>query len=660
MLNKQLKIQVYIAVVCATAIAVAGRLGMPGQWDNPWLVAGLLLAGGAAGAWPVRIPNVKIQFTVSHPLVLCALGMLGPAPAMAAAMAGVLGATLYNRRKSTWSRLLFNLGSQALTSGLAGWFFILTGGRSGSPLRDLLLPMFVATTVLFVVNTVLVALVVSLDQHTSFLATCRESLLWSAVSYYTGLSFAAAIMLLNDSVGAPGFVLGIAPVWMLVSFNRTQKGWQAEQQKRTDQAERLNHELEGKVADRTRELQTTLGQLEETNSQLVETNDALTQAGKAKSQFLATVSHELRTPLNAVIGFSELLANQHVEGLSDRQQEFLGAIHDGGEHLLALINDILDLSKIESGRMPLNLEVVNVAAVMAEVTSLMGAQASESRITLHLDCDSEIGRVSVDPKRFREVLLNLVSNAVKFTPEEGQVGLIAEIEESDLVIQVTDTGIGISVQDQTKIFEEFYQVDGSYTRKFQGTGLGLGLVRRMMEIHGGTVAVTSKAGQGSTFTCRFPDCQVTVPVLDEEHEIATENAVEQASHLLRPDQQTILVAVGNPMTMRLATNALKSRGYRVLEAVSAESLLQVARTQEIDLVLVAPDLRGLDSFTEAAGLRNEPAAARLKVVALAGSDAFTQETLVAAGFDGLIPTPVKINRLPFQVRTCLERKENVA
>ena len=203
-------------------------------------------------------------------------------------------------------------------------------------------------------------------------------------------------------------------------------------------------------------------------------------------------------------------------------------------------------------------------------------------------------------------------------------------------------------------------MDGSYTRKFQGTGLGLGLVRRIMELHGGTVEVTSKTGQGSTFSCRFPDCRVTVPALTEDLEIVTELVVEPVAPPLRSDQQTVLVAVDNPLNMRLATNALRSRGYRVLEAVSAETLLEAVRTQQIDLALVAPDLTGLSDYTDAAGLRNEPAAVDLVVVALAAACSFSQEKMVTAGFDGLIPTPVKINRLPSQVRTYLERKENVA
>ncbi len=661
--KKSSLIRYYIAAVCTAATAVAYHFAAEGQWAAIGTLACLLVAGGAAGAWPVRLPNVRVQFTVTHPIILCSLAMLGPGPAMLVAVAGVVGATLKGRRKATVVRYVFNMGAQTLAAGLAGWMFLLAGGLAGEHLRDLLAPLLAATVILFLGDNGLVAMVVAIDQSKSFRSVWNESFRWSAVSYFTGLSFACAIILLYESLGVMGFALGIAPVWLLVSFFRIQKRWQTEHQRRMEQVEQLNRVLEWKVKDRTRELQTALGSLEDTNSKLVGANEALTEASKAKSEFLATVSHELRTPLNAVIGFSEVLCAQETDGLSRRQLDFLKAIHDGGDHLLSLINDILDLSKIESGRMPLNLDVVEVVTIVSEVVAMLQGQSENGGLTLDAECEPEIGPVSVDPRLFREILLNLVSNAIKFTPDGGSVRVLARMERGDLVIQVVDTGIGLAKEHQAKVFEQFYQVDGTYTRKFRGTGLGLGLVRRMVEMHGGTVAVESTPGAGATFTCRFPACRVDLPreLPSQVLEAADRSRIpESSAPVAKEGQRTILVVDSDQLNRRLATNALKTRDFRVLEAAGGESALRVLRVQRVDLALIALDLAGADSFALAHEIRTDPAARGVSLVAMAGTEATDPATIRDSGFDGLIAAPVQINRLPQQVRSYLERKENVA
>ena len=630
----------------------------------------LLLAAVAAGAWPVRLPNLRVQFTVCHPIVLCSLAILGPGPAMLVASAGVVGATLKVRQRATAVRFVFNLGAQILATGLAGMTFLVCGGLAGEPLRGLLIPLLAATTVLFLADNGLVAMVVAMDHGKPFWSVWNESFRWSAVSYFTGMSFASAIMLAYESLGVMGFALGIAPTWLLVAFFKIQKRWQAEHQRRMEQVEQLNRVLEWKVKDRTRELQAALASLEDTNSKLVGANEALTEASKAKSEFLANVSHELRTPLNAVIGFSEVLSAQETEGLSKRQLEFLKAIHDGGDHLLSLINDILDLSKIESGRMPLNLDVVKAGAIVSEVVAMLQGQAEKNDLKLEEECQDDLGAVSVDPRLFREVLLNLVSNAIKFTPGGGSVRVLARMEAADLIVEVLDTGIGIAEEDQARVFDQFFQVDGTYTRKFRGTGLGLGLVRRMVEMHGGTVGVQSAPGEGAAFTCRFPDCRVDLPKEVPSHGFGRtwaadgsdtlQGAAPDPAPVVRAGQRTILVVDSDPLHRRLAVNVLRTRDYRVLEASGTASALRFFRVQRVDLVLVALDLAGDDAFALADDIRSEPAARGLSLIALAGSKTVDPALIREAGFDGLIATPVQINRLPHQVRTYLERKEHVA
>ena len=663
-------IRLFIGAVCVTAGAVALRYGAHGIWDQAAILATLVLGTAAAAAYPVRLPNVRVQFTVNHPIILCSLAMLGPGPAMLVASAGVVGATLKVRHKATTVRFLFNIAAQILAAGLAGMAFAATGGLASEPLRELLIPLLAATTVLFLVDNGLVAMVVAMDQSKPFWSVWNGSFRWSAVSYFTGMSFASAIILAYESLGVVGFALGVAPAWLLISFFRIQKRWQAEHQHRMEQVEQLNRVLEWTVKDRTRELQAALGSLEDTNSKLVGANEALTEASKAKSEFLANVSHELRTPLNAVIGFSEVLADEKTEGLSDRQRDFLKAIHNGGEHLLSLINDILDLSKIESGRMPLNLEVVEPVAIVSEVVAMLQGQAENNELDLGAVSEDGIPAVSVDPRLFREILLNLVSNAIKFTPAGGSVQVLARMERSELIVQVVDTGIGIAEKDQAKVFEQFFQVDGTYTRKFRGTGLGLGLVRRMVEMHGGTVTVQSAPGEGATFTCRFPDCRVDVPkciptpVFAEQH-LGDEagpsaDTTEDPVSVVKAGQRTILVVDPDPLNRRLAVNVLKTREYRVLEATGTASALQYFRTQRIDLALVALDLADADAYALAQDILTEPAARTVALVALADEQTTDPAVIRKSGFDGLIATPVQINKLPSQVRSYLDRKEHVA
>ena len=268
------------------------------------------------------------------------------------------------------------------------------------------------------------------------------------------------------------------------------------------------------------------------------------------------------------------------------------------------------------------------------------------------------------------MLLNLVSNAIKFTPEGGSIRVLARMEDSDLVVQVVDNGIGLAEGDQARVFEQFFQVDGTYTRKFRGTGLGLGLVRRMVEMHGGTVAVHSVLGEGATFSCRFPDCRVDVPrelppsdfgvnVSGNEGDPLSSDSPDPVP-MVKAGQRTILVVDPDPLNRRLAVNALKTRDYRVLEASASAAALQFLRVQRVDLVLVALDLADADAYALAQDILNEPAARGVALVALAGTEMTDPAVVRESGFDGLIATPVQINKLPNQVRTYLERKEHVA
>jgi signal transduction histidine kinase len=229
----------------------------------------------------------------------------------------------------------------------------------------------------------------------------------------------------------------------------------------------------------------------------------LEAASQHKSEFLANMSHELRTPLNAIIGFSEVLGERMFGELNEKQDEYLKDIHASGQHLLSLINDILDLSKIEAGRMELELADFHLPQAIENALVLVRERALRRGITLEQSIDPHVGEVQGDERKVKQVLLNLLSNAIKFTPEGGRVEVRARVADNMAELSVMDTGVGIAAEDQQAVFEEFRQV-GVAEKKAEGTGLGLALARKFIELHGGRIWVESQVGAGSTFTFTLP------------------------------------------------------------------------------------------------------------------------------------------------------------
>ena len=229
----------------------------------------------------------------------------------------------------------------------------------------------------------------------------------------------------------------------------------------------------------------------------------LEAASRHKSEFLANMSHELRTPLNAIIGFSEVLTERMFGEVNEKQDEYLKDIYASGQHLLSLINDILDLSKVEAGRMELEVTDFDLPAAIDNALILVRERASRRGIALGRAIDVGLGTVRGDGRKVKQVLLNLLSNALKFTPEGGRIDVRATMNEGMAEISVADTGVGIAPEDQEAIFEEFRQV-GTADKKVEGTGLGLALSRKFIELHGGRIWVQSRPGTGSTFSFTLP------------------------------------------------------------------------------------------------------------------------------------------------------------
>jgi signal transduction histidine kinase len=253
------------------------------------------------------------------------------------------------------------------------------------------------------------------------------------------------------------------------------------------------------------ELGTLAANLNRMNDQLGRLYRELETASRHKSEFLANMSHELRTPLNAVIGFSEVLQDRLFGDLNDKQAEYVADIHTSGRHLLTLINDILDLSKIEAGRMELGVSSFAFADVLQTSVALLRERATRQGINLRLEVDPSIGVIEADERMLKQVLFNLLANAVKFTARSGHVDVTARGDGDEVLVSVRDDGIGIAAADQARIFEEFEQVGRAHVQ--EGTGLGLALSRRFVELHGGRLWVVSEPGRGSTFTFTLPRTQ---------------------------------------------------------------------------------------------------------------------------------------------------------
>ena len=232
---------------------------------------------------------------------------------------------------------------------------------------------------------------------------------------------------------------------------------------------------------------------------------AASEASKAESAFLATMSHELRTPLNAIIGFSDLMATQHLGPLGIlRYREYAGYIHKSGSQLLSLINDLLDLSQIDAGNAKLVEQSVSLRHVITEAVRMVALQAKQLHVKIMTELPSDLPFVYGDERRILQIILNLLSNAIKFTRADGTVSIQVEHETGDLLLKVSDTGLGIAAKDLPKVLERFGQVDSTLSRKHKGTGLGLPLVKDLIELHGGSISIESQVDIGTIVTVRFP------------------------------------------------------------------------------------------------------------------------------------------------------------
>jgi signal transduction histidine kinase/ActR/RegA family two-component response regulator len=404
----------------------------------------------------------------------------------------------------------------------------------------------------------------------------------------------------------------------------------------------LNRELEQRVQARTAELNAA-------NAELSQANDALLRANRLKDEFLATMSHELRTPLSGVLGLSETLQLGIYGPLTAKQQQALSAIRDSGQHLLELITDILDFAKLEAGRVELALEPAPVDQICAASLQFIQPMAQAKNQKTGLTLDWRADTVRADGRRLKQMLTNLLNNAVKFTPRGGEIGLRVEADPArgEIHFAVWDTGIGISAEDQARLFQPFIQLDSRLARQYEGTGLGLALVRRMAELHGGRVTVHSEgvAGRGSTFTLTLP-WQPPSPAPEAAPGVAAATGAVPLSR--NGTGQLVLIVEDNEVNLVTLTDVLREQGYRVETARQGDEGLERARTLRPDLILLDIQLPGLDGLEVLRQLRAspDPQLAATPVIALTAlvmpGD---RERCLQAGANAYLGKPIGINTL---------------
>jgi signal transduction histidine kinase/CheY-like chemotaxis protein len=596
----------YIALHLGAAAAILLHLfpGAPLRVGTELMA--LAIIGAMVAPHAVHL-GMRVEMSISHPFILATLILLGEREAVLVAMVCITSLCVMRTPRMVAYRALFNVASFVVTTWLTGETYQAFGGRPGTVSGgDTIVALMVATLVFYLANTFGISGVVAAANRLNVLHVWQDSFLWSAPSFLAGGSLALGMAYFLDRFGIASFLLSL-PFCLLIYYSyKLYLEKLEERRQHLKDIEQMNAHLERKVRERTQELEVV-------NQKLQDSNRELQRLNSLKSEFLANMSHELRTPLNAIIGFSELLLDPTFGALNEDQKGYTSDILSSGRHLLELINDILDLSKIEAGKMRLAREVFEIGPVVEEAMALLRVEAGRKSLRLASRVDDGRLLVEADRSKIKQVMYNLLSNAVKFTPPGGQVTLTAGPAGDDLKIEVIDSGIGIRPEDQERIFEAFTQVDGSLARQYQGTGLGLTLVRRFVEMHGGRVEIWSRPDEGSRFTILIPGLRAAEetagPLAVEPHAAGAPTPAAASGDL-------IYVIEDNPSNLRLVRDLLLSRGYRVESAGSGEDALRALQFLDPRLILIDIQLPGMDGLQVARLLRTTAGSREVPILAL--------------------------------------------
>ena len=370
----------------------------------------------------------------------------------------------------------------------------------------------------------------------------------------------------------------------------------------------------------------------------------LQRALRAKDEFLANMSHELRTPLTAILGMSEVLETELRGPLNERQKYYVNSIYQSGQHLLNLINDILDMAKIEAERLTLELEAVSIQDVSENSLMFIRESASKRLLKVQFENKCVEDNIQADPRRLKHILINLLGNAVKFTPEGGTIGLQVEddAESESVCFTVWDTGIGISNEDQQRLFRPFVQVESSLNRHYEGTGLGLSLVARLTELHGGNVRLESQPGQGTRITVRLPRGTAA----NKKKPLHQTSALPPLPPEKLSAKRSVLLTEDNPLTIETMLAYLQSRNFETLVACDGQQALDIAEQHQPDLILMDIQIPGIDGLETIRRLRRNPRTSQIPIIAItARAMPDDRQKCLEAGVNRYISKPVRFKDL---------------
>ena len=608
---------------------LAGTAVLFTAWrQQPLLAPALLvyLAGAVVSSTlKVRLPGITGTLSVNFVFVLTSIADLPLGQALMVGCAAALTQTLFRAKaRPTPVQIAFNLANLTLAIAAGYDAFHLPWLAGSLPIR-----LLAAGAAFYITNTAVVALIIALTESKPFSQVWRSSFGWVLLHYLVGTALAAGMTISRRAFGWSSWLLILPTLYLLY-----------------------------------RSYQIYLKSIGE-SVELVRAKTEAEEANHLKSEFLANMSHEMRTPMNGVLGMSELL---RTTPLTREQQEYVEAIHGSASSLLVVINDILDISRIEAGKLDLNSEPADLRRIVSGVVALLKPKAADHglRLEWHLE-DGTPEQLVCDAGRVRQVLLNLVGNAVKFT-EQGavtlRVGRFQEDSGPEIRFTVQDTGIGIPEHLQSRLFRPFVQADGSTTRKYGGSGLGLSISSQLVVLMGGKIGMSSRVGEGSTFWFHLPyeacgaveapcpDSTEAVPATIESL-IAAPISPESAPGKICPSgPAAILVVDDNLVNLQVMKAYLKKLGCTCLTARNGREAVDVLAGREVSAVFMDCQMPVMDGFEATAEIRrHEGDDRRTRIIAMTASALpEDREKCLAAGMDDYLSKPVTMA----QVKVLLE------
>ena len=640
------KLPAFVLVVVAAALVAFALLpaaDLEGRYGTLLLLTALAVL---AGTRPVQISALRTKIVATQPFVLCALAALGPKSAVLAAIAGVLGETSTRKRRVSL-HLAFNLGNLVVTTATAYWVFLALGGTPGGPLRTLFWPLVGATAAYFVMNTGLVTVVITLEKKQRFFDTWRSTFLWTTVSYFTGLTLAAGLLLVLETVGPWALALGMPPTLLMVAFYRTHKERLEEKLLRIEEVEELNTELKRTVL----ELQQEITEREQAEEALRHSEEQLLQSQKMEAigRLAGGVAHDFNNLVTAMTGYSDLMLNKLDE--QDPLRVNVYEIKNAGDRAAALTRQLLAFSR----KQVLAPKVLSLNAAVENMDSLLRRVIGED-VELQRSPSAELGNVRADPGQVEQVIVNLAVNARDAMPGGGKITIetgnleLGFTDDAPLIgmspgsyvrLTVADTGCGMNKETLSQIFLPFFTTKP----EGRGTGLGLSTVFGIVKQSSGWIHVDSEPGRGTAFDIYFPRAEGVVETVE------TQRTEVEASG----GTETILLVEDDRQIRELTRELLEMNGYEVFEAPEPTEALSVSEDHQgpIHLLLtdiVMPGMNGPDLYE-----RISPRHPQMRVLFMSGytdRDVFGEGTLDAS--DAFIQKPFSLDALARKVREVLD------